>query len=312
MKLYIKSNLAITFLLLALVLKSSFAISPGGSNYGWFNLSNCEREPYGVISNYHSHKETIDQQLKNMYDNGQRRLRIPVFHGRNLDTGTVVPSNFGRLPAVYEENLKNLLHSIKTTGYSEIVVGFFPTGINFPANWQEFNEEIYQENWNFIFHTRKIVHESGLQYRIDLMNEGAPAPEQPALLAYTQRLWLDYTHVFGKSDTVGFSIIGSDINRLQEVAKIYQGNPPYLYDLHFYENAYNNFIMAASILKGQGWIIGETYYNDPIEADEISRAIRATGKTVFFTTQWPLSRNNRCSDVDVNFPASNFEYQRIQ
>ena len=54
---------------------------------------------------------------------------------------------------------------------------------------------------------RPIIAGAGVHYRLDLCNEAVPAPNQTLLLAYTQRLWTDYTHVHGKEDTLGFSII---------------------------------------------------------------------------------------------------------
>lgn len=68
----------------------------GGSNYAWYQLDPpCGRGPYGIIVNYDTATATIDAQLQAMYDNGQRRLRIPIFFGRGLSDGTLVDSTGG-------------------------------------------------------------------------------------------------------------------------------------------------------------------------------------------------------------------------
>src|SRR5580692_7387197 len=49
------------------------AAALGGSNYGWYYLTaSCNREPYGVVYNYNTATATIDSQLQQMYNNGQR------------------------------------------------------------------------------------------------------------------------------------------------------------------------------------------------------------------------------------------------
>src|SRR5437660_564192 len=70
----------------------------GGSNYMTYHLDPpCNREPYGVVYNYDTATATINSQLQQMYNNGQRRLRIPIFHGRGINSGTVMDSTAGDL-----------------------------------------------------------------------------------------------------------------------------------------------------------------------------------------------------------------------
>jgi hypothetical protein len=137
------------------------------------------------------------------------------------------------------------------------------------------------------------------------------------LLQYARRLWSDYTSSFGKDKTVGFSVIG-DLNRIQQIPAVYQGNYPYLFDMHFYENAKQDFINAHNTLVSlgltQGWIIGEAFYNDIQEARELEEAVQATGQTVFFVLQWPLKTprpvpsNSPCAAVNVALPLTNTAY----
>ena len=91
----------------------------GGSNYAWYYLgSPCNREPYGVVYNYNTATATIDAQLQQMYANGQRRLRIPIYHARGVNTGTVMDSTGGTLAPQFMTNLTNLLAAVKSAGSS--------------------------------------------------------------------------------------------------------------------------------------------------------------------------------------------------
>ena len=123
--------------------------------------------------------------------------------------------------------------------------------------------------------------------------------------------------VFGKNDTVGFSVIASNTDRLNQMKTVYgSSNLPYLHSLHFYgtsssseetqfKNAYNT--MKKNGIAG-GWIIGEAFYNDSTAASGIQRAITSTGQTVFYLTQWPLARGASCADVSVAPPSGYSNY----
>jgi hypothetical protein len=307
----------IVLIAIALVILCSSALaqyqSPGGSNYGWYNIDGCNREPYGVIYNYDVAQATIDSQLQAMYANGQRRLTIPIYHARGLNSGTIMDSTGGDLSPRFRNNLTNFLNNVRQTGFSEIIITFNPQSSNWPPQWTVFHEDIYQENLNLIINLRSIIANSGLPYRIDLLSEGTPDISEPIVLEYTQRLWNDYKSRFGKGDTVGFSIIGDVDRRVRQVQAVYQGDYPHLFKIHFYENVYSNFINARNILNGsgltQGWIIGEAFYNDPQAAREFKQAIQETGQTVFFLTQWPLTRLRPCNGhVDIAPPLTNSAY----
>jgi hypothetical protein len=298
-------------------------LSPGGSNYAWYRVgvtqtNPCDREPYGVIYNYDVETATINSQLQAMYSNGQRRLRIPIFFGRGLNTGTVMDSTGGNLSPRFRYNLANFLNSVRQHGFVEIEVSFHPITYapvgahNDPTTWGAFSEDYYQENWNVIANLRPIIIGAGIPYLLDLTNEAIPNSNQSALLHYARRLWSDYTSTFGKNDTVGFSVVGDEPGRVQQIPAVYQGNYPYLFDMHFYDNAGSNFVSVRNTLANwgltQGWIIGETFYDDPQEARELEQAIYSTGQTVFFVLQWPLTRTSPCAHVNVGVPLTNTAY----
>lgn len=287
----------------------------GGSNYNFFDLDGCNREDFGVLKNFHTHRQKITGQLEQMHANGQDRLIIGIFHGHGLDSGTLIDSAGGDLPEQQRQNLADLLATVRSIGYAEVEVVFHVLGPNDPNQWQSWNEDLYQENLQLIRNLRPIVEDSGLLYRLNLGNELTPAPNQPQTLQYTKRLWQDYVSEFGREDTVGFSIIGSRPERIANIPAMYGDKPPYLFDFHFYgdENAdeYQQFVNAHNQMRdmgyNQGWIIGETFYNDPTSAENLRRAINDTGREVYWLTQWPWQREARdtggCEHVSISPPA---------
>jgi hypothetical protein len=290
----------------------------GGSNYAWYKVyPECQPGPYGVIANYHLAKAVVDQQLRALYANGQRRLRIPIYHGRSLGGGTNLESRNGKLTPQCRENLQNLLAEIRSIGFSEIIVGFFPQGYNQPVRWTAFQPDLYEENWSLVRNLRPLIVAAGIPYRIDLANEASPNPRQPIVLEYCQRLWNQYAAAYGTTDTVGFSII-PDAGRLQVLPAIYgdsafgnHGAPPVL-DLHFYKDPKARFKTAVSILRDAGyrqpWILGESYFNDSGEAKALRKAIHATHQNVLFLLQWPLASGSACHDVNLAPPLDFDQY----
>src|SRR5579864_9227261 len=130
----------------------------GGSNYGWYYLGpNCDRERYGVIYNYDTQKTTIDAELAQMYINGQRRLLLPIFFGRDANTGSVMSSTGGNLAPRFRTNLTNLFAAIKAAGFVEIVVSFNPQVGNNANLWETFSADYFQENWELIQNLHPII-----------------------------------------------------------------------------------------------------------------------------------------------------------
>ncbi len=297
------------------------AVALGGSNYGWYNLGpSCNREPYGVVYNFNTAAATINAQLQQMYANGQRRLRIPIYHARGINSGTVMDSTGGNLAPQFQTNLANLLASIKAAGFLEIEVSFHPQSNNNPLEWTTFSNDYFQENWSLIQNLRPIIAAAGIPYHLDLMSEGIPPLGYDALLQYDQMLWNDYVSAFGKADTLGFSII-ADSAHVGQVSTVYgpsafgdQGSPQ-LFDVHIYDETGNSFATAFTALSSQGyqgvpWIIGEAFYNDAAEATAQRQQANSTGQQVLYLTQWPLTSDESCSNaVNVAPPADFSNYQ---
>jgi hypothetical protein len=295
----------------------------GGSDYGWYYLAPpCNREPYGVVYNYNTATATIDAQLQQMYNNGQRRLRIPIYHARGLDSGTIMDSTGGTLAPQFLTNLTNLLAAIKAAGFVEIEVSFHPQSNNNPIVWTTFSDDYFEENWSLIQNLRPIIAGAGIPYHIDLMNEGIPPQGWAVLLQYDQMLWNDYVAEFGNADTLGFSII-ADSNHVGQVSLVYgpsaygnQGSP-LVFDVHIYDETGNSFATAFNSLTSQGyqgvpWIIGEAYYNDAAEAAAQRQEVNSTGQTVLYLTQWPVTADGTCSTAVNVAPPANFSNYQAQ
>lgn len=291
----------------------------GGSNFGWFRLNGCERNQFRVVPSYGDQKAAIDEALRTMYKNGQRRLAVEIFFGHGGPGGNL-DSTGGDADPRYKANLAALLASIKRIGFEEILIKFLPQGSsNLFSNgheWPQWYEDIYQEHWGLIKNLRPIFTASGLPYRIDLYSELMPTAQQPMHLRFAQTLWRDYTRAFNKRDTIGFAtipLIRQD--RFASMPAVYGSNPPDVLDLHFYENSYQNFVNAYRRITQVGygnipWIIGEAYYNDAAEAENLARAIQDTGQRVRYLLQWQATAARACPAVDVAPPLEFGNYIR--
>jgi hypothetical protein len=242
-----------------------------------------------------------------MYTNGQRRLRIPIFHGTNetdcstarLGDGTAIRSFSGWIDPVCHGNLRNFLADIKAQNFEEVLVGFFPAGRNDPKGWDVWDEQRFEDNWNCIRTIRQtLLIRSGLAYKVELGNEQAPNSWQPVLLQYTQRMWGNYTHDFDRTDTVGFSIICGTADgwpgchdRLKQLSRVYGDNYPYWFSFHYigedqalYDKAWA-WMRRHSLV--QPWIIGESGYNSTTEAENLRQSQMRNGNVILWIAQWP-------------------------
>lgn len=296
---------------------------PGGTNYIMYEPADAAPCPLGraAITHYDLAQETIDGQLRAMYNNGQRRLRIPIFHrnigGDCLDNSpgvyrdTIIASAGGRLAPQCRENLRRFLVSAREIGFQEVQISFHPQGdnglitpsgfSNWPANWQlkQPYETRFLENKEVILSTRDTIRSAGIPYTIDLYNEAIPnfqpgntgwRNQQLGWLQYSQRLWYDYVQTVGKADTVGFSFgAGYAVDNLAEV---FQNNFPPILSPHFYgADTYSEYLTMWNKLNSRGqrqpWIIGEMIYNDAVQAAQIAGARLVAGNTLNWVAQWP-------------------------
>lgn len=308
---YVTRLLILSFLLVPAIGSAQWR---GGSNYNWFHIEGCFREDFGVLKNLHIYRDVIRRDLEDMYESGQRRLRIGVFHSRDVETGTVISSVGGNLPVQQRQNLADILSMMAEVGYDEVMIAFHPVAENSPINWSgnvwnATHESYFQENWNLIHNLMPLIRNSPIPYRVDLGNELSPTSNSSEVWkTYVWKLWLNFTSIFSVSESVGFSVAPGNLgNRVARFRNTYGNNIPHLFSFHVYDNAGMTFLAINSALNAngfrvQGLIIGEAFYNDASEAAELRSAINAASRTVHYLTQWPLTRNSSCSDVDVAPP----------
>jgi hypothetical protein len=303
--------------------------SAGGSNFSWYRVDRpragvCDREPYGIVANFNAVgvRTQVESELAEMFQSGQRRLRIGLFFGHGLTSGTLMDSTGGDLSPQNRQNLANFLAAIKAAGFAQVEVAFHPQGPNWAGQWTAWDETMFEENWDLIRNLRPLIQAAGLPYLIDLTNEAIPEPasranpSQDLLLAYSRRLWANYTSAFGRDDTVGFSVIG-DSAHVSRMREVYGDTPPPIFDIHLYgspaADEYGLF-RAADATMGrldltQPWIIGEAFYDDAVAAGRLRAAIADTSRPVEYLTEWPLTRGSLCQDVDVPAPTAFDAYE---
>ena len=280
----------------------------------------------------------VQQQLAVMRSRGMQRLSLGIYFTHGFSSGTLIDSSE---PAQIEQavtNIGNLLADVKAAGYFEVLFRFFPTSTINPSQ-PNFDSGLVDEYWNLITQVRPVVAAAGISYRLDLGVELAPRdsnpqfifpvsdrfkyPENPDWSRAVRTLWQRYFAEYGRDDTVGFSFI-TDTNadnqrwRVRHMRYVYEGNYPYLYAADIYPtesiNAADKFIQLHDAMVREdedgslgfrdfGWIIGEVNYEDPLVAADLSSAIAATGRAVFYLTQWPLDRSGGvCPDPNINVP----------
>jgi len=304
----------------------------GGSNFLWYTLGpSCDREPYGIVPNYH-HAEVRAQvraQLAAMFASGQARLSLGVYFAHGVATGTAIDSSDPAAVAQAAQNVANLLADVKDAGFHQVLFRFFPVGVIYPPN-DNFDPSLVGEYWNFIQAIRPAVAGAGLAYLIDLGVEELPRdsdlpiipdpwkyPRNTDWSRAVRALWQNYYAAFGSADTIGFSSLTDDdadvmrsrVRHMRYVYDIGGGNPRYpaTFAIDVYGDANANeavkFTQFDQALRQEdssgalGWrdapvIVAETYYDDPVAAENLRMAMNSTGRKVPFLTQWPLDRGS--------------------
>lgn len=316
----------------------------GGSNYHWYNLDGlCNREPFGIVANYHLAdgnglvRTQVQQQLGVMRARGMTRLSLGFYFTHGFSSGTLVDSSNPAQVSQAVTNIGSLLADVKAAGFSEVLFRFFPTS-NINPSQSNFDPGLVDEYWNLITQVRPAVATAGIPYRLDLGVELAPRDSNSPIYPTSERykypqnkewsravrtLWQRYYAAYDRFDTVGFSFF-TDTNpdnqrwRVRHMRYVYEGNYPYLYAVDIYPTdsitAADKFIQLHDAMvredsdgslgfRNNGWIIAEANYEDPLVAADLSSAIAATDRAVFYLTQWPLDRTGGvCPNLHVNVP----------
>jgi hypothetical protein len=321
-----------------------------GINLGFYDLGpNCDREAFGVLANLHRPgvRERVTQILVELSARGSESIAVGIYHfrapGPAVDGvwagSAILDSTGGNLHPQMRQNLADLLADIRAAGFLQLLVRYHPQGGNDVAQWTQYDDSIFEENWNLIANLMPIIEGSGLDYRVDLMTEGMPrarffnalgqlvvlatTPDNEPWSRYANRLWQNYVSRFDPARSVGFSSISDpDPDRLR--ARI--EHTSYVYRLDGGERVYPG-ALAFSIY---GWptanegelyrrivdrlrriglgemplIVAESYYNDRAGMALLSAAARELKAPPLYVLQWPVDRARQAcsSQVNVAFP----------
>jgi hypothetical protein len=222
----------------------------GGSNLVWHDLQGCEREPFGVIANYHEPgiRARVRSQLAQMREQGQERVSIGLFHLRGTPdlagriNGTLLDSSGGQLHPRQRANLVALLADVREAGFASFLFRYHPQGGNDPRGWDDFDADRFEENAALIESIEPLLQAAGMPHGTDLMVEGMPRarivefagnriirPDEPARepwSRYARELWARFVQGFGTASTVGFSFVSdTDDVRIDARAE----HVPYVY-----------------------------------------------------------------------------------
>lgn len=308
----------------------------GGANYLWYDLGpGCDREPYGLIPNYHEPgvRATVQQQLATMYARGMRTLGIGVSFRSGPSTGTLIDASDPAAVSQAAQNLGLALADIDAAGFDRVLFRFFPEGSMSPthARTGSFDATTLPLYKDIIAAMHAELANGPLDYLVDLGVEGAPPDEGSGWCAlqnggepwhcpkYTswsnaaRELWDWYTSHYGSADTVGFSFLpgtGTIRNRVRHMKYVYGGTYPSRLAIDVYgepgHDAADQLIYFMGMVAGyaadfgfhiSSFIISESWYNDPFAAARLASAIAATGNTVEYLNEWPLERGASCAHV---------------
>jgi len=290
----------------------------GGSNYVMYDVSDeYLKEGKGwykpgvlqpVVATFHQQdKLVVLEQLKAMHASGQQKISILIWHdhlkpkdmGNDGVHGHVLASNGGALRPQHAQNLKDQLAMVRNIGFNELIFRFAQQGDAWPQVWEKWNEEAYLENKAFIFSTRQLVLDamkgSDMKLTFDLGAE-LGGIEKGQITPYTERLWRDYTEVFGADDTFGFSIAGhpTRIRRWIGIADKVGVRPSrYALDMYGYIPEWMPKMIpefAEAGIDDPKIIILETYWNDAQALKDLQQIATDFDFEYEFLMQWPLLR----------------------
>lgn len=317
--------------------------SSGGTNYAFYKVEDeyLERnEPNAwwkpgvlkhVVGAFHMQPAgSIEKTLKGMYDAGQRKIAIVLWHtniekdkvssgskwtdpvpvGYEHVYGHTIDSSGGVLCPQHQDNLKALLRLIQKTGFESVTIRFAAQGVNNPMEWDTWQETHCQENLSFILSTKRIADETLNDYMPVFYDLGLELGGlEGCCTEYTTRIWQEYTQNFSADDTIGFSF-AVEPGRVRRMLEIYKasGCYPIAYPLDIYYNADKALAYVADEfckagLENPPIIIQETFYNDAQTFRELDAASKQYHLSILYIMQWQVERT-RMHWYDENGNAS--------
>jgi len=296
---------------------------PTSDSNNWYIPARQFKTP---ISLYNLNPTLVDSQLANMRASGMDYVVLqfnlaelaPCIASGACNSGFpddwtwgyLIDSSLGKPHPTHMDNLRAMLVKIRDLGFRNVIFRF---NDGRASGWATWNETEYSHAWNYIVNVHvtadELLRDSATGAIYDLGGEApgtpcnADVPNCPAT-AYLQRLWSDYTFVFGSDDTVGFSAIAVP-GRVQAQFAVYGNHPPSRHAYTAYGNVYtglqdiyNNMPISE---RSKPVMLIETYQNDPLTALQISDFLAAHPDFhLFAVTEWPATRDPICTGCDGN------------
>lgn len=318
--------------------KNLTELSPGGSNYAMYDIGNylnvsTEKVWYSgelkpVIGTYHLNKSLVNSQMKEMYDNGQRKISFVLwFIPQETMPSAVTTSNVwghtvgmisSSLSGQHQSNVKELIRKASQIGYNEIIFRFAGAASADPSDWNTWNENMYQRYWNLVVNTRALITDSvlnGVKVTYDLGVEyGGVSKNQKS--SFVRRLWSDYVQTFGNNDSYGFSIAWGK-GRLSKLIQDFDstGVRPNSYAIDMYSNIYEGLGEVKKELNNVGEgnkkiVILETYSSNQDIRDVFLKAKKDFNLNIPFIIQWPLEKNSKQKHFSMDYNKNAAAYIR--
>ena len=297
----------------------------------WYSANTINLK--SVTGMYHIDPQVIDSQLKDMYNQGQRRIAVfvsgvlGVASNRLNSAGMYGPymilhenekGNI-RLTPQCETNYCNLLSKIAGLGYEEVGIRFGTPKNPVSASWTNAAVRSYEtsQDWEFISYyrnlTESILKPTGVKRFYDLSAERAGSWDGSGgwtnFEEYTETIWSNYWAECGSAyDTLGFSFATAP-GRVNAMLAVYSrvGHFPAFYGFDAYSHLFRKLAFVRDELAQWGQekkpiILDETYYNDAQNLRELDAARKVLGLNILYANQWPMRRDNEAPDYTENYP----------
>lgn len=272
-----------------------------------------------VIGTYHLFRETVESNLREMFEHGQRKIALVCWYAplnfpaaQDHRWGHIVDCYGGVMFEQHQQNLIDLLSLISATGFNQINFRFAGTAKASTTQWTEWDSEQFREDWAFTDSVRELIlSNTSLPVIFDLGVEHANSALKDDRLRqlFVRRMWRLYTEAHGPDDSCAFSIIhGAD--GLAPMLKLFkQANLPmpscYCHDV--YLMPVKALTESATLLNGYGEqdkpvYVQETFYNDAEAYAQIKQAVSESGLNFKGIFQWPKVRDHDPRDFPDVFP----------
>lgn len=250
-------------------------------------------------------RSLVREHLAAMRAGGADSIRLFLVYDRDTSENPYfAPARSGRLVDPWRTNLVNYLVDARAAGFQRLTLAFDPRHSAEPYQpWprNDYDPATFSESWSFIQDVRPLLKRYGpRETRVDLLNEGAPAPGDILLeqvSSWIARMYANYVDAFGAEDVTVSAGWWTGVDELVRALKA-SGKPlPRWFDVHprwTAAAALTDLRRVDAELTANGLdqplVIGEEKYNDGSVAAAIHEFIRTSGRTVEEVMEWAGER----------------------